>query len=135
MVNVLANNVKISNVKIVESSSNTIICRGVKEEFFGINTLDIGNDGILCEQSEDDIVKINIKIDGKEYKDVYFKLIVDANSAPALIINKNQLASVPFEPIVRKEPDPILTESLPNTYYKFEEEILEVEKILEKLQS
>ena len=80
MVNVLANNVKISNVKIVESSSNTIICRSVKEEFFGINTLDIGNDGILCEQSEDDIVKINIKIDGKEYKDVYFKLIVDSNS-------------------------------------------------------
>jgi hypothetical protein len=144
MVNVLANNVKISNVKIVESSSNTIICRGIKEEFFGINTLDIGNDGILCEHSEDDIVKINIKIDGKEYKDVYFKLIVDANSTPALIINKNQLASVPFKPIVKKEPDPIFaTESLPKKSLinedlktldlEFQKKIKEKEKIIKNL--
>jgi hypothetical protein len=33
MVNVLANNVKISNVKIVENSENTIICKAVREEF------------------------------------------------------------------------------------------------------
>jgi hypothetical protein len=55
----------------------------------------MGDDKILCEYSGDDAVIINLKMEGKEYKDLHFKLIVDANFSPEMFINRN-----PFKPDV-----------------------------------
>ena len=91
MPNILVNNIKISNIQIVENALNTIVCKDIKEEFFGVSTIDIGNDKILCEYSQNNIVKLNLKIDGKEYKNIPFKLILDSSSKCGLFLNKSSL--------------------------------------------
>jgi hypothetical protein len=91
MTRVFLNNIPFSNVHFVENTVNTIVCNSIKEEFFGISTISLNGQDILCEQEDSNIVKINVVIENKEYKDVPFKLVIKKDAKPAVAINKNTL--------------------------------------------
>ena len=85
------NNNPISDAFIVEESDNLIICKEIKEEFFGIASIKIENDSIICEQVKNDIVKVNVRIGEEEFKDVVFKIVVEPDEKPRVAININNL--------------------------------------------
>ena len=104
MSRVLLNNIPFSNVHFVENTVNTVVCNSIKEEFFGISTLNLNGQEILCEQVDSNIVKINVVIDNREYKEVPFKLVVEKNSKPTIGINISSLGdSILIEKKIKEE--------------------------------
>jgi hypothetical protein len=86
------NNTLVTNAYIVEETENLIVCSDIKEEFFGISSLLLEGNSVLCEHIEGNIVKCNVRINDMVYKDIPFNYVISRNGRNKVAINKNTLS-------------------------------------------
>lgn len=81
------NNVLFSNVVFTTNGENLIFSSSIREEFFGIYTVDIFEESILCEQYKENYANCTVKVNGHTFENVIFRLIKD--SIDRIVINEN----------------------------------------------
>lgn len=142
---IFINSIPIKNINFVDNAENTIVSNGINEEFIGISTVKIGQDEILCEHTESDVVKCNVVMDDMQYENIPFRLIVDKKSKPFITLNKNSL----INPTYKIEPANIIeevtdiieqssfidTESLDILHEEISKRELTIEKLREEIQN
>lgn len=91
MSELLINNIKVDRYYTTATSVNTIFYNSIKEEFFGISTINVGGTDILCEHSAENIVKCSIVYGGKRYENIPFYIIKSDKSK--IVFNERSLAN------------------------------------------
>lgn len=87
------NSVRTDSVKFADNVENTIVCNKLREDFLGMSTLFLGKEEILCEHNESNSVKLDVEIGNKKFSSVPFKVIIEENGDPSIIVNRAKLGS------------------------------------------
>jgi uncharacterized protein YukE len=81
------NNILFDNVVFTNGGENLIFTSNIKEEFFGIYTVEVFGENVLCEQFKENYVNCSVKINNNIFENVIFRLI--KSSVERIVINEN----------------------------------------------
>ena len=134
---IFINNIPVHNAHIVELTDNTIVCNSIREEFFGISTILLENNEIICEH-QDNVVKCCVRVDDKIYDNIPFNLIIDKDAKSKVAINKNTLENPSYFAETKEQDEEIIEETfvepaIDEDNYNILEAVKEKEDKLKKL--